>query len=248
MGTAVERLADAIQHASRGAAFAFGVTPETLRVEGAEAKGDETAIAEAAAMLHDRDLIHILFVGAVPQAALHRLLHVLTLDAAERRQRGGPAKIWAAEGAPSIVLDQFDYEQLLAREHTGERAAAGRDGLWRSIVLSITASRRWSPSAILVSSRCSSGSSRRANRSARITRWCSRPSRRSAWCRAMWGSRRWPVSSPGAGFSGRRKLRTLKERGVGALARIGPPATQTVLADAAKTGDRLLRKIAAARR
>ena len=60
-----------------------------------------------------------------------------TLDAAERRQRGGPAKIWAAEGDPSIVLDQFDYEQLLAREHTGERAAAGRDGLWRSIVLSI---------------------------------------------------------------------------------------------------------------
>ena len=50
------------------------------------------------------------------------------------------------------------------------------------------------------------------------------------------------------GFFGRRKLRTLKERGVGALARIGTPAAQTVLANAAKTGDRLLRKIAAARR
>jgi hypothetical protein len=139
VGAAVERLADAIQQASRGAAFAFGVTPETLMVEGAEANRDETAIAEAAAMLHDRDLIHILFVGAVPQAALHRLLQILTLDAAERRQRGGPAKIWAAEGDPSIVLDQIDYEQLLAREHAGERAAAGRDDLWRSIVLSITA-------------------------------------------------------------------------------------------------------------
>jgi hypothetical protein len=139
VGTAVERLADAIQQASRSAAFALGITPETLMVEGAEANRDETAITEAAAMLHDRDLVHILFVGAVPQAALHRLLHVLTLDAAERRQRGGPAKIWAAEGDPSIVLDQIDYEQLLAREHAGERAAAGRDDLWRSIVLSITA-------------------------------------------------------------------------------------------------------------
>ena len=49
------------------------------------------------------------------------------------------------------------------------------------------------------------------------------------------------------GFFGRRKLRTPKERGVGALVRIGTPAAQTVLADAAKTGDRLLR-IAAARR
>ena len=136
--TAVERLADAIQQSSKGAAFALGITPETLMVEGAEANRDETAIAEAAALLHDRDVIHILFVGAVPQAALHRLLQVLTLDAAERRQRGGPAKIWAAEGDPSIVLDQIDYEQLLAREAAGERAA-GRDDLWRSIVLSITA-------------------------------------------------------------------------------------------------------------
>ena len=139
VGAAVERLADAIQQASRGAAFALGITPETLMVEGAEANRDETAIAEAAAMLHDRDLIHILFVGAVPQAALHRLLRVLTMDAAERRQRGGPAKIWAAEGDPSIVLDQIDYEQLLAREHAGDHAATGRDDLWRSIVLSITA-------------------------------------------------------------------------------------------------------------
>src|SRR5262249_54277722 len=89
VATAVERLADAIRQASRGAAFAVGVTPDTLMVEGAEANRDETAIAEAAAMLHYRDVIHILFVGAVPQAALHRLLHVLTLDAAERRQRGG---------------------------------------------------------------------------------------------------------------------------------------------------------------
>jgi len=50
------------------------------------------------------------------------------------------------------------------------------------------------------------------------------------------------------GFFGRRRLRALKERGGGALARIGSPAAQTVLANAAKTGDRLLRKIAAARR
>jgi hypothetical protein len=95
-------------------------------VESAEANRDETGIAEAAAILHDRDLIHIVFVGTVLQAALHRLLHVVTLDAAERRQRGGPAKIWAVEGDPSIVLDQIDYEQLLAR--ACGRARRGRSG------------------------------------------------------------------------------------------------------------------------
>ena len=223
MGTAVERLADAIQHASRGAAFAFGVTPETLRVEGAEANRDETAIAEAAAMLHDRDLIHILFVGAVPQAALHRLLHVLTLDAAERRQRGGPAKIWAAEGAPSIVLDQIDYEQLLAREHTGERAAAGRDGLWRSIVLSID------------------------HRIETLVAQCD-PRVVPMLVRII-------EESEPLGKDHEVVLETIEalglvpsDVGVTALARIGTPAAQAVLADAAKTGDRLLRKIAAARR
>ena len=139
VAASVARLADAIRQSSMGAAFALGVTPETLLVEGAAANRNETAIAEAAAMLHDRDLIRILFVGEVPQPALHRLLQVLTLDSAERRQRGGPATIWAAEGDPSIVLDQIDYEQLLAREHAGEHAEARRDDLWRSIVMSIAA-------------------------------------------------------------------------------------------------------------
>jgi len=137
VAASVERLGDAIQQVSMGAAFAIGITPETLMVENAEANRGDTAIAEAAAMLHDRDLIRMVFVGHVPPVALHRLLRVLTLDSAERRQRGGPAKIWAAEGDPSIVLDQIDYEQLLARDRAGEHPEAQRDELWRSIVLSI---------------------------------------------------------------------------------------------------------------
>ena len=137
VGASVARLAEAIRQSSGGAAFAIGITPETLLVEGTPAGRHETAIAEAAALLHDRDLIHLLFVGEIPQTALHALLRVLTLDAGERRKRGGPAKIWAAEGDPSIVLEQIDYEQLLARDHEGERPEARRDDLWRSIVMSI---------------------------------------------------------------------------------------------------------------
>jgi HEAT repeat protein len=138
VGVSIGRLADAIRQSSMGAAFAVGITPETLMVEGTPANRNEAAIAEAAALLHDRDLIHIMFVGEVPQTAIHALLRTLTLDPAERRRRGGPAKIWAADGDPSIILEQIDYEHLLAREQGADRPEARRDDLWRSIVLSIT--------------------------------------------------------------------------------------------------------------
>jgi HEAT repeat protein len=50
------------------------------------------------------------------------------------------------------------------------------------------------------------------------------------------------------GFFGRKKRRALKEGGVDALARIGTPAAAAAIAAAAKGGDRMLRRIAAARR
>ena len=92
VSASVARLADAIRQSSMGTAFALGITPDTLLVEGTPANRSETAIAEAASLLHDRDLIQMLFVGEVPQTALYTLLRVLTLDPAERRQRGGPGE------------------------------------------------------------------------------------------------------------------------------------------------------------
>jgi HEAT repeat protein len=50
------------------------------------------------------------------------------------------------------------------------------------------------------------------------------------------------------GFFGRRKLRALKQHGVDALARIGTPAATAALDHAARAGDRMLRKIAAAKK
>ena len=44
-------------------------------------------------------------------------------------------------------------------------------------------------------------------------------------------------------FFGRRKLRALKERSVNALARVGGAKADTVLRNAAQTGDRMLKKI-----
>ena len=140
VGASVSRLADAIRESSMASAFSLGVTPDTLMVEGAVADRAQTGIAEAAAMLHDCDLLRITFIGDVPVDALHRLLHILTLDPAERRRLGGPAGIWRTGGHPSVALDQIDYEKVLAREASAIAEPARRDDLWRSLVMSIAGS------------------------------------------------------------------------------------------------------------
>ncbi|MGH9141122.1 MAG: hypothetical protein ACRD2I_08275, partial [Vicinamibacterales bacterium] len=137
VGASIDRLAAAIRESTLGAAFAIGVTPETLIIEGAAADTGQAGIGEAAAMLHDRDIVTITFAGGVPPQTIHALLRLLTLDPAERRRRGGPARIWAEEGDASLALEQIDYEKVLAREAGSATEPARRDDLWRSIVMSI---------------------------------------------------------------------------------------------------------------
>ena len=142
VGSSVERLCEAVRESSLGAAFGVGITPETLLVDGVAPPQTEGAVAEAAALLHDRDLLHITFLGDVSQDGITRLLRLLSLDAAERRRRGGPEKIWAEEGHPTLVLEQLDYERLFAREEGEIPEPAKRDDLWRSIVMQISGSQK----------------------------------------------------------------------------------------------------------
>jgi HEAT repeat protein len=137
VGATVERLCDAIRKSSLGSAFGIGITPDALLIDGTAASTSDSAIVEAAALLHDRDLVHITFLGDISYDGVCALLRVLALDAAERRERGGPAKIWAKEGHPSLILEQLDYETLLARREGQVAEPAKRDDLWRSIVMSI---------------------------------------------------------------------------------------------------------------
>src|SRR5260221_3493777 len=134
VGVSVERLAAAIRESALGVAFAIGVTPDTLMIEGAAADNAQSGIAEAAAMLHDRDIASLMFVGSVPLVTIRAFLRVLTLDPAERRRLGGPARIWAADGHESLTIEQIDYQRVLAREGGDAAEAAKRDDLWRSIV------------------------------------------------------------------------------------------------------------------
>ena len=138
----VERLTSAIRDSTIGAGLAIGVTPDTLMIEGVAADAGQSGIAEAAAMLHDRDIITISFTGSVPPETIQALLRVLTLDPIERRRRGGPARIWTDEGDSSIAIEQIDYEKLLTREAGEVAEPAKRDDLWRSIVVSIASGQK----------------------------------------------------------------------------------------------------------
>ena len=142
VGSSVERLCEAVRGSSLGTAFGIGITPETLLIDGVAPTQQEGPIAEAAALLHDRDLLHVTFIGDVSTDSVTRLLRLLSLDAAERRRRGGPVQIWAEEGHPSVVLEQLDYERLFAREEGDVPEPAKRDDLWRSIVMQISGSQK----------------------------------------------------------------------------------------------------------
>jgi HEAT repeat protein len=137
VGQSLDRLGAAIRQTAGGGIFAMGITPETLLIEGAPADRTQSAIADAAALLHDRDLLELAFIGEVPREALQAFLTVLALDATDRRDRGGPAQIWAVDGHPSIAMQQIDYRKVLEREKGEVPEAARRDDVWRSIVLSI---------------------------------------------------------------------------------------------------------------
>ena len=142
VGISVNRLCTAIRESSLGSVFSIGITPDTLMIESASADAAQSGIAEAAAMLHDRDLLRLTFLGDVPPEAVHALLRMLTLE--RRRSTGAravPREIWATAGHPSIAIEQIDYDKMLAREEGDVPEPARRDDLWRSIVMSIAGGR-----------------------------------------------------------------------------------------------------------
>jgi HEAT repeat protein len=135
VGASVQRLAAAIRDSSLGAAFAFGVTPETLLVAGLPLPA-EPPVAEAARVLHDRDILQITFVGEVPDTGIHALLRLLATAADDLRRSGGPAAAWQQDGHPAIVIEQIDYEKILEDKDVGQPADR-HDDIWKSLVNSI---------------------------------------------------------------------------------------------------------------
>jgi HEAT repeat protein len=129
------RLADAIQVAAPRAVYSIGITPQTLLFDGQPLVPSEP-VAEAAALLHDLDLLRLTFSGPVPADAVRALVKLLGRDPASVRAKGGLAVLWGREGHSSISLEQVDYGHVLEDRDEDSRCAQP-DDLWRSIVTSI---------------------------------------------------------------------------------------------------------------
>jgi hypothetical protein len=145
--TSVDRLRCTLRQACGGQGFAFGVTPDTLLVEGTPAPAREGAIGEAASWLHQRDILELAFLGDVPADALTSLLALLAEDVSAVRARGGPAKAWLAAGHPSIAIAQIDFAHVL-EDRESEHPARRKDDLWRAIVRAVTERRKTLDEAI----------------------------------------------------------------------------------------------------
>jgi hypothetical protein len=143
----VERLAGILRETTNGQAFEFGVTPDTLLVGGAAVPIADRYIGEAAAWLHQRDILRMTFVGEVPSAGLNTLLALLAEDIAAVRARGGPAKAWKETGHPAIGLEQIDFSHVL-EERAVEHPARKKDDVWRAIVQAVTDRRKMLDDAV----------------------------------------------------------------------------------------------------
>src|SRR4051812_31782433 len=62
----VARLSEALRETATGGTFTLGIMPETLLVDGTAADRTHPVIAEAAGLLHDRDLLQITFTNEPP--------------------------------------------------------------------------------------------------------------------------------------------------------------------------------------
>lgn len=140
VGAAVERLQAAIADAVRAGSLQLAVTPRALLVDGSEIDTADLSVSECAGLLHDRDILQIAFVSAPPAETLHALLSMLALDRHARRERGGPAALWAAQNDASILIEQIDYQDILERE--ADEGPARRDATWKAIVRTIIAGRK----------------------------------------------------------------------------------------------------------
>ncbi len=134
--TSIDRLRTALAAASSGHILSFGVTPETLLIEGL-AVGTDAPVAEAAHWLHQHDIFQLTFAGEVPIESLQALLELMAEDVASVRARGGPAHAWRNLQHGAIAIEQIDFASVF-EDREVEHPARRKDDLWRSIVRAVT--------------------------------------------------------------------------------------------------------------
>ena len=124
---AVDRLHAAVAALLPYPELVLGISPTTLLVNGEPLPADPR-VREAAALLHDRDVLRLRFPVTASPAEVSDFLQLLTFDTDVVRKRGGPAKMWEDFGHRSIDVHQIDYDALLGDDNTdaGDGGPAGR--------------------------------------------------------------------------------------------------------------------------
>ena len=135
VASSLERLRSALDAAAGAQPLAVGVTPVALIVDEAPPL-DQGPGAEAAALLHDRDVLRVIFAPHLEPECVQAFVELIACDPAELRGRGGPAEAWRSTGLAGIGVEQVDYRKVL-EDREGATAPSRRDDLWRSIVRSV---------------------------------------------------------------------------------------------------------------
>ena len=163
--------------------------------------------------------------------------------ASGRRKRSPLLQPLLRQSDPRVVreavsaLGAIDDPAAARAIHTVLRAATGGAAARRHR----RAGRR---AATRASCRCSSTSWTKASRSGRITRWCWRRRRRSELSGSDDGVAALGTLAGRRAFLGRKKLRAVKEHSRRGARAHRQPESRCRLEEAARTGDRMLRKIA----
>jgi hypothetical protein len=152
---ATERLAHATSPLAAYPDLHIGVAPAALLAAG-EVLPAERRVAEAAAILHDHDILSLRVASVPAPAHVVDFLELVSADPARARDQGGPARIWRSLGHTSLDLVQIDYEAMLAgpsapvggalapaaaargADGRGRRAAETHDDIWVELVRSMS--------------------------------------------------------------------------------------------------------------
>lgn len=156
VATATERLRSALAALAGHSGLELGITPAGLLANG-EALPVDPRVAEAATLLHERDILRLRCLEPPALSQVNDFLQLLAFDGNDLRRQGGPGHMWEGFGHRWLEIDQIDYDTILRDaapgstapgrpSGSGSRAGSAdvhpQDDVWTSLVRSIVGGRR----------------------------------------------------------------------------------------------------------
>jgi HEAT repeat protein len=126
--TALDRLTGSATRLMSGPALALVVHPDRLVLDGRTAARPDLAVAELAALMHERLVGELVIDSAADADDWHAFLVLLGSASADLIAGGGFARSWATTGRQHFTIREIDYAEVLR-----ERGSA-RDADWDHVI------------------------------------------------------------------------------------------------------------------